>query len=209
MNTTEHISWIAFSQGKCIASGTPREVATDVKHFVDSQATDNVLVFDAKTSLPVEIDLRGSLPAVLKRLPATQEQEPSPKNVSPISSERTAGRPRLGVTAREVTLLPRHWEWLSTQPGGASVAIRKLVEQALRTSKETDRLRQAQEATYRFMNVMAGDRPGFEEASRALFASDIGRLEQFVSKWPRDVRNHVLLLADAIAIKGRELECAP
>lgn len=209
MNATEHTSWIAFSQDKCVASGAPREVATDVKRLVDSQATENVLVFDAKTSLPVEIDLRGSLPAVLKRLPAIQVRETASDTASPVTSERTPGRPRLGVTAREVTLLPRHWEWLSTQPGGASVALRKLVEQALRTSKETDRLRQAQEAAYRFMNVMAGDRPGFEEATRALFASDIGRLRHFVSKWPRDVRNHVLFLAEATAIKGAEVECAP
>ncbi len=209
MNITEHTSWIAFSQGKCIAAGTPREVATDVKRFVDAQASDNVLVFDAKTSLPVEIDLRGTLPAVFERLPATQEPEPSPDDASPVTSERTAGRPRLGVTAREVTLLPRHWEWLSTQPGSASVALRKLVEQALRASKETDRLRQAQEAAYRFMNVMAGDSPGFEEATRALFASDIGQLQQLVSKWPRDVQNHVLFLANATTIKAGELERAP
>lgn len=206
MNAADHTSWIAFSQGKCIASGTPREVAADVKRFVDSPATDGVLVFDANTSLLIEIDLRGSLSAVLKRLP-TQEQESAPDTPSPISSARTAGRPRLGVTAREVTLLPRHWEWLAAQPGGASVALRKLVEQALRSSKEADRLRQAQEAAYRFMTVMAGDRPGFEEATRALFAGDIGRLQQFVSKWPRDIRNHVLSLAAAATVKGGEPEC--
>ncbi|WP_087501253.1 DUF2239 family protein [Pseudomonas sp. SID14000] len=195
MNATEHTSWIAFSKSKCIASGAPREVATDVKRIADSQASDNVLVFDAKTSQRIEIDLRGSLSAVLRRLPAAQQQEPAPDSALPTSSGRTAGRPRLGVIAREVTLLPRHWEWLATQPGGASVALRKLVEQGLRSSKEADRLRQAQEAAYRFMEVMAGDSPGFEEATRALFAGDLGRLQQLVSKWPRDVRNHVLTLA--------------
>jgi len=209
MNITEHTSWIAFYQDKCIASGTPIEVATKVKCFVDSQATDNILVFDAKTSLPIEIDLRGSLSAVLQRLPAAQVQEPSPDNASPVSSERSAGRPRLGVTAREVTLLPRHWEWLSTQPGGASVALRKLVEQALRSSKETDRLRQAHEAAYRFMNVMAGDSPGFEEATRALFAGDLDRLMQLVSGWPQDVRSHVQSLATASTINSTGLEIAP
>lgn len=206
MNSVEHMSWIAFSQGKRIASGTPREVATHVKHFVDSQATDNTLVFDAKTSQPIEIDLRGSLSAVLKRLPATQKQKSAP-DTAPTSQERTAGRPRLGVIAREVTLMPRHWEWLATQSGGASVALRKLVEQALRSSKETDRLRQAKEAAYRFMNMMAGDSPGFEEATRALFADDLGRLQQFAAKWPRDVRNHALSLAEAALVKGEGLEC--
>lgn len=207
MNTTEHTSWIAFSQDKCIASGSPREVAAEVKRFVDSHS-EHVLVFDAKTSLPVEIDLRGSLSAVVKRVPVTQEHELAPDAASPISPGRSAGRPRLGVIAREVTLLPRHWEWLGTQPGGASVVLRKLVEQALRSSKEADRLRQTQEAAYRFMNAMAGNSPGFEEAARALFAGDIGRLRQLVSKWPRDVRKHVLSLADAAAVKGDGLECA-
>ncbi|PPK63286.1 hypothetical protein B0F88_1411 [Methylobacter tundripaludum] len=208
MNITEHTLWIAFSQGKRIASGAPRVVATDVKHFVDSHATDNVLVFDAKTSFPVEIDLRGSLSAVLKHLPIIQSQEPAPDTAIPTSSGRTAGRPKLGVTAREVTLLPRHWEWLATQPGGASVALRKLVEQALRSNKEVDRLRQAQEAAYRFMNVMAGDSIGFEEATRALFDCDFGRLQEFAEEWPDDVRNHALSLAEAATVKGEELECA-
>lgn len=208
MNITKHTSWIAFSHDKCIASGSPQEVATQIKDFVDSHPNDNVLVFDAKTSLPVEIDLRGSLSAVIKRLPAEQTREPSPDSASPVASERTAGRPRLGVTAREITLLPRHWEWLSTQPGGASVALRKLVEQALRSSKETDRLRQAQEATYRFMNAMAGDSLGFEEAARALFAGDLDRLDQLISNWPKDVRNHIRSLAAATTANSMDLESA-
>lgn len=209
MNVTEHTAWIAFSQGKRVASGTPREVAAEVKRLADAQTTDNVLVFDAKTSLVVDIDLRGTLSAVLKRLPATHEHGSAPEAVSPVSAGPTAGRPRLGVTAREVTLLPRHWQWLASQPGGASVALRKLVEQALRCNKEADRLRLAKEATYRFMNVMAGDSPGFEEATRALFADDLGRLRSLVSKWPRDVRNHVLALADATSAESAEPACAP
>jgi hypothetical protein len=208
MDSAEHTSWIAFSKNKCIASGPPREVATDVKHFLDSYAAENALVFDAKTSQPIEIDLRGSLSAVLKRLPAAQVQESAPAT-APASPERTAGRPRLGVVAREVTLLPRHWEWLANQPGGASVALRKLVEQGLRSSKEADRLRQAKEAAYLFMNVMAGNKPCFEEAARALFAGDLGRLQQFAAKWPRDVRNHALSLAKATVARGEEFVRAP
>lgn len=209
MTITEHTSWIAFAHTKRIASGTPREVATDVKHFADSHPVADVLILDAETSLPIELDLRGSLSAVLKRLPATHKLESTPDTASVIPSGRTAGRPKLGVTAREVTLLPRHWEWLATQPGGASVALRKLVEQARRSSKEADRLRQTQEAAYRFMNVMAGNSPGFEEAIRALFASDLGRLQQVIAKWPRDVRSHVLSLSDATVVKCEEVECAP
>jgi hypothetical protein len=96
---------------------------------------------------------------------------------------------------------------LATQPGGASVALRKLVEQARRSGKEADRLRKAREAAYRFMGATAGNTPGYEEALRALFAGDLEQLRQSVAKWPRDVRNHVLSLAQATVIKGESLEC--
>jgi len=194
MNAAEQTSWIAFSKGRCVVLGGPREVVTEVKQFIDSHKNDVVIVLDARTSETVEVDLRGSLSTILKRVPSAPVQS-TEVDGGGLAQERTVGRPKLGVTAREVTLLPRHWEWLGTQPGGASTTLRKLVEQALRSGKELDRLRQAQDAAYRFMNVMAGDYPGFEEATRALFASDMERLQQFASKWPRDVRNHALLLA--------------
>ena len=76
------------------------------------------------------------------------------------------------MVAREVTLLPRHWEWLAQQSGGASVALRRLVDQARRGTEDKDRIRRAQEAAYRFMSAMAGNRPNFEDAIRALFAGD-------------------------------------
>jgi hypothetical protein len=107
---------------------------------------------------------------------------------------RAPGRPKLGVTAREVTLMPRHWDWLGAQPGGASVALRKLVERALRANGDEDRIRQVREAAYRFMTAMAGDAPGYEEALRALFAGDHSRLRRIVAKWPADVREHALAL---------------
>jgi hypothetical protein len=109
---------------------------------------------------------------------------------------RIPGRPpRLGVVAREVTLLPRHWEWLGAQPGGASVALRKLVEEARRSSGDRDRSRAAREAAYHFMSTMAGNLPGFEEASRALFADDRRRFGDLVAGWPGDIRDHTVKLA--------------
>jgi hypothetical protein len=108
---------------------------------------------------------------------------------------RGRGRPKLGVVAREVTLLPRHWEWLGTQPGGASVALRKLVEEARRTSGDRDRSRAARDAAYHFMSAMAGNLPGFEEASRALFADDRRRFAGLIAGWPDDVRDHTVKLA--------------
>jgi len=196
MNAIDNIVWIAFAQDKCLASGSPREVLSAVKNAADAGHAEQLLIFDARTSETVEADLRGSLSAVLKRLPAAPAATAALDSASPpVSGTRGAGRPRLGVTAREVTLLPRHWDWLASQPGGASVALRKLVEQALRSSKEADRRRQAQESAYRFMSVMAGDQPAFEDAARALFAGDLERLQGCVAKWPRDVRKHLLSLA--------------
>ena len=108
---------------------------------------------------------------------------------------RGRGRPKLGVVAREVTLLPRHWDWLAAQPGGASVTLRKLVEEARRANLDRDRQRQASECAYHFMSAMAGDMAGFEEASRALFANDAAKFRQQTEAWPADVRDYVRYLA--------------
>lgn len=199
-------TWIAFAGTKRIALGAPREVAAQVKAFVDSNGDATVLIFDARSSELIELDLRGSATSVLRRL-APDLPPTSPGVTEPMSTlPRGPGRPKLGVVAREVTLLPRHWDWLASQPGGASVALRKLVEQARRSSQETDRLRDARDAAYRFMHAIAGDAPGFEEASRALFANQPGKLREHVAKWPRDVRAHALSLVDLASPENRHPE---
>lgn len=207
MNTPASSTWIAFAGTNRLAFGGPQEVARAAKSFVDAEGRDSVLIFDAVTSEPVELDLRGSESAVLDRLPVASP--PGGKETAAMNAPRSAGRPKLGVTAREVTLLPRHWEWLASQPGGASVALRKLVEHAIRANREVDRMRQAREAAYRFMHAMAGNEPGFEEAARALFAGDGLRLSQAVANWPADIREHAVGLAKAAAVEHRELESAP
>lgn len=196
MNIDASTAWIAFAKAKRIAIGTPHEVASRVKTFVESNADAQVLVFDAVTSQLVELDLRGPLAAVLRRLPVPRSSL-APVGVPELPAPRQPGRPKLGVVAREITLLPRHWEWLSNQPGGASVALRKLVEQGLRSSKDVDRIRQAREAAFRFMTAAAGNEPGFEEAARALFADQLERLHEVIARWPRDLRDHVQALAKA------------
>ena len=108
---------------------------------------------------------------------------------------RTRGRPRLGVVAREITLLPRHWEWLATQPGGASVALRKLVDAARRTSTDEDRSKAARDTAYRFMNAVAGDLSQFEEVIRALYRDDEERFRELIAEWPRDVAVYSAQLA--------------
>ena len=117
------------------------------------------------------------------------------------STGRTGpGRPKLGVVGREVTLLPRHWDWLAAQPGGASVTLRKLVEAARKERQGPQAIRRAQDAAYRFMHALAGDLPGFEEATRALYAWDVERMRGLIERWPPDVRDHVLTLVEG----GRE-----
>ncbi len=114
------------------------------------------------------------------------------------------GRPKLGVVSREVTLLPRHWEWLAAQPGGASVALRKLVDEARKVSSDRQVIRQAQEAAYKFMSALAGNEKGFEEAARALFSRKLHQFELATSTWPKDVRKHALKLANC-ALTADEL----
>jgi hypothetical protein len=150
-----------------------------------------VLIFDVATSEAIEVDFRGTPEDVLRRL---ARPDGKPAAIVP-EAPRGPGRPKLGVVAREVTLLPRHWDWLNAQPGGASVALRKLVEEARRANEGKDRVRQSQEAAYRFMSIMAGDRPGFEEATRALFAAQRERFDQSIRSWPEDIRKHARKLA--------------
>ena len=198
MDERTHTHCIAFAGARCIAAGELARVALKAKEAIDRGGREPVLLFDEASSEPIELDFRGTPADLLKRLERSAGKRPPTAASAPqADAPRGPGRPKLGVVAREVTLLPRHWEWLSGQPGGASVALRKLVEQARRDNDGRDRVRRAQEAAYRFMSVMAGDRPGFEEAARALFAGDRARLDRLVKPWPADIRNHVRTLAAA------------
>jgi hypothetical protein len=198
MEGVEAVRYTAFEGHKRIAAGDPAEVALKVKEASDRGGEEPILVFDDATGEQVDFDLRGTPEDVLRRLAPRLESIPEPTTAAPEAPpSRGPGRPKLGVVAREVTLLPRHWEWLSTQPGGASVALRKLVEEARRSHAGKDRLRKAQEAAYRFLSAMAGDFPGFEEATRALFAGNPERFDECISAWPDDVREHARTLARA------------
>lgn len=178
-------TYTAFEGSRLLLAGPLVEVALAVKAATERGTVDPVLVFDDATGRALDFDLRGTKADIIERL---SRSEPSPER-------RGRGRPKLGVVGREVTLLPRHWEWLAAQPGGASVALRKLVDDARRTGGPMQALRTAKEAAYRFMSAMAGNLPGFEEATRALFANDRPRFEQHVSDWPDDIRAYATRLA--------------
>lgn len=175
-------SFTAFDGHRRIASGPLPAIALAVRRAIDSGVAGPVLVFDDATGRAVDFDTRGSDDEITRRF-------------GDVAVPRGRGRPKLGVVGREVTLLPRHWDWLATQPGGASVALRKLVEAATRTHAETDRRRRTLERAYHFMSAMAGNMPGFEEAARALFAVDEQRFRNWVAAWPDDVRDHAIMLA--------------
>lgn len=185
---------IAFRGDSRIAEGELRAIAQLTKPLLE-QGDTSLLIFDAKTSHLIEFDTRGSIDEVLARLPEPQaamsEPEPEPEVA------RGPGRPKLGVVAREVTLLPRHWEWLAEQRGGASVALRRLVDEARRANKDKDRIRHAQESVYRFVAALAENKPNYEEVARALFAGDAEKFTAWTADWPVDVRDHARRLAVA------------
>jgi uncharacterized protein len=182
--------------GHCrLTSGPLVEVALAIKKKTESTGPEPILIFDDASGRSIDLDLRGTDREILARLPPSTPTSAEIAAERPASEPRGRGRPRLGVVAREVTLLPRHWDWLASQPGGASVALRKLVEEARRAGGDRDRHRAARDAAYHFMSAMAGNFESFEEASRALFADDRRRFGELIAAWPDDIRDHIIRLA--------------
>jgi hypothetical protein len=168
-------TFTAFMGHRKIAAGDLAAVAILAK----AEPSQSVLVFDDASGRLKDIDPRDT---------------PAPEAAAE-TSRRGPGRPKLGVAAREVTLLPRQWDWLARQPGGASATLRRLVDEARKSSETRDRPRLAREAAYHFMTALAGDLPGYEEAARALFAGDGARFEIQTQGWPEDIRSYALSLA--------------
>lgn len=200
-------SYTIFDGHSRIATGDLCTIAIAVKRAIEGGAIGPVLCFDDDTGCSFDINTRGTDAEVLERLGGVPAAVDLPTDSllsdsselnddgSPAAGQRRRGRPKLGVVPREVTLLPRHWDWLSTQPGGASVALRKLVEEARRTHADRDRIRRAHERAYQFMSAMAGDFPGFEEGIRALFTNDRAKFSKLIAAWPVDVRDYATRLA--------------
>jgi uncharacterized protein len=176
----------AFLGERLLASGPKLDVALLVKAKLQANSVQSILIFEDQTGRQIDFDLRGSdeeIAARLATLPAGDDGQ-----------NKRAGRPKLGVVAREVTLLPRHWDWLNEQPGGASVTLRKLVE-AARKADGGDATARAKQSADRFMLTMLGNQRGYEEASRALYAGNRVRFEQLTESWPADLRDHARRLA--------------
>lgn len=173
------LTYSAFVGERLLVSGPLETLLRRVKAHVDRSGEDDLLIFEDETGRQVDFDLRGTADEVVPRaLP-----KPGP------------GRPKLGVVSREVSLLPQHWEWLEAQPHGISATLRRLVDAAKKREPDVARARRAQDAALRFMTALAGNREGFEEACRALYAGDGDRFASFVKRWPKDVRAHAARLA--------------
>lgn len=156
----------AFLDDRIVARGGREAVTRELEtRFPADHGA--IRVFEDGTGRVVDLDYRDAARSVPPRRP---------------------GRPSLGVTAREVTLLPRHWEWLSRQPGGASAALRRLVEEARRKVASS---RDKRDAAYRFLSDMCGDRPGYEEALRALYRGEEAHFRSLIAPWPEAIRNYV------------------
>lgn len=179
-------TYTAFLDRRRLATGPLHEVAVAVLRAQQAEPEGHPLVFSNASGRSADLDLRGGEQAVAARYTVA----------APIQAPKGRGRPKLGVVAREVTLLPEHWDWLAAQPGGASVALRKLVHAARRHGGDREQTRQARDRAYHAMSTLAGDLAGFEEASRALFAGDHARLVAQMATWPQDVQTYVLQLAE-------------
>jgi hypothetical protein len=158
-----------FLKNEVIARGAPEEVVPKMRALQPLERTSDLLAFDDETGRQIDLDLRP-------------EAQPVPRR----------GRPSLGVEAKEVTLLPRHWEWLASQRGGASATLRKLVEDALRKGRSA---KDHHDAAYRFLYAIAGDLPHFVDAMREMYAGNKVGYDHFTYDWPRDIRDHGRQLA--------------
>ena len=151
----------------------------ETKREIDANSGEPILIFDDQTGRQVDFDFRGTTDEVLARVETTSAPRTGP------------GRPKLGVISREVSLLPRHWEWLEQQPTGISAALRRLVDDERKRQPNKERARLAREAASKFMWAIAGNFADFEEASRALFAGEKDKFSEHIANWPSDVREHL------------------
>lgn len=189
-------TFTAFVGHHLLVTGDQPTMLRRTKAHLDANPSDPVLIFEDATGRQVDFDFRGTADDVIAR-------------ASPPKPRPGPGRPKLGVVSREVTLLPRHWEWLEQQPQGASAALRRLVEDARRRDPAPAHARRARDAAAKFMWAMAGNLPHFEEATRALYADDPARLEDLMRDWPPDVRAYVLRLARGADSRQSNLVAVP
>ncbi|MCO5113656.1 MAG: DUF2239 family protein [Bdellovibrionaceae bacterium] len=179
-------TYTAFEEFKMIGQGNMETVALAVKARMKANKAASVLIFSDLTGRQIDLDLSGTDKQVLERLKVYASQD--------IPTPTGAGRPKLGVIPREISLLPRHWEWLLNQDGGASAVIRNLIDEKIKI-RPTDKIKLAQERTYKFLSAIAGNLENFEEATRFLYRKDKDKFKALISGWPKDVMKHAISLS--------------
>lgn len=177
-------TYTAFEGKNLYVRGSLIEVALKVKERLGSLSNSSILIFSDSSGKTMDLNFQGSEQELVKRLSVFVSEE-TPKDLN------GPGRPKLGVISREVSLLPRHWEWLASQSGGASATLRRLIEVEVKTTSTNPSPKLVQERTYKVMNVMAGDLRGYEEALRALYKRDEKAFLKEIAQWPSDVRDYV------------------
>jgi len=177
--------FVAFEDYEVLCRGAAPAVVERLWGRHHSGSAGRLLVFEEETGAQTDFALHGSLPEAL----ACLAEHPLLAKVPPRTGP---GRPKLGVVSREVSLLPRHWSWLESQPGGISGTLRRLVEAARHGAPDQETFRVRRDAVGRVMWALAGDLPQFEEASRALFAGELARLAALIETWPVSLRRYLL-----------------
>lgn len=194
-------TYTAFEGDTLLCKGALADVILKIKKRLGKADNSPVLIFNDATGNTMDFNFQGSEKDVLRRLEVFVGEADGKADGKAIAADGAGpGRPRLGVMSREVSLLPRQWEWLASQSGGASAVLRRLVDEARRKSGEAPSVKQLQERTYKFLSVMAGNLPGYEEALRALYRKDAKGFAAHAEGWPRDVRRHAEALAGGLLI---------
>lgn len=165
----------AFASCKQIAFGECAQVLAQIGSMTFPQDT-SIRVFGDETGECLDFDLRVKV----------LTKSAMGKSALSTSVVRSMGRPRLEVVAGEVPLLPRHWEQFDRQPGGTSVALRRMVDEGRKIGQGRDSVRAPRETACRSMRNMAGALPGYEHAARALFRGNKALFEKAVAHWPAD-----------------------
>jgi hypothetical protein len=193
-------TYTAFAGNRLIAAGDVRTMVLRTKEHLDRGEGDPVLIFEDQSGVQIDFDLRGTPDEALARL-STHPRFASSE--APGKVRTGPGRPKLGVVSREVSLLPRHWAWLDQQSVGISGALRRLIDESMKRGRGQELARIAREAASKFMWVMAGNLPHFEDASRALFAQDQERFDALIRDWPEDIRTHLeRLVREAVRLEN-------
>ncbi len=184
-------TYTAFEGNSQLVHGSLSDVVIKIKKRLGKEGNSSILIFSDSTGKTIDFNFQGNERDIQKRLEIFVSEEVPIDNSGP-------GRPKLGVISREVSLLPRHWEWLATQTGGASSILRNLVEEAKKKSANGNHSKQAQERTYKFMSAIAGDFEGYEEALRALYKKDKKNFLVQIQTWPRDIIKYLIEISGPV-----------